>query len=173
MSSMNGFEKLSEEERKRVRDAMDQAWQKPEMQAAKEKFMKASEEFRAALRVTLQGIDPEVVKLVEKVKPAVPWEMRSGPPALRPEDPEFAKQAVARLGFELAAFGGPEKRDAMRRLHEHLVELPVVKEIILKLQAAPVGQRMEIFRALRETYRKEYDHQIDEYKKRHAPGEPK
>ena len=170
---MNGFDKLSEAERKRVREAMDIAWKKPEMQAAKDKFTKASEEFRAALRDTLQGIDPEVVKILEKVKPPMPWEYRGGPPPLRPEDPEFANQAVARMGMEMATFGGPEKRDAMQRLHERLINLPSVKEAVAKLQAAPVGERMETFKAVREIYRKEFELQVADYRRKHAPDGPK
>ncbi len=172
MSGINGFDKLSEADRKKVREAMDIAWKKPEMQAAKEKFAKASEEFRAALRDTLQGIDPEVVKILEKVKPPMPWEFRTGPPPLRPEDPEFAKLAVARMGMEMSTFGGPDKRDAMQRLHERLIDLPSVKEAIAKLQAAPVGEKMEAFKAVREVYRKEFELQVAEYRKKHAPGTP-
>lgn len=167
------FDKLSEAERTRVREAMNQAWSKPEMEAARDKFMKASQEFREVLRQTLQGIDPEVVKILEKVKPPMPWEMRSSPPALRPEDPEFVQHAVARLGFEMQAFGKPDQREALRHLHDRVVELPVIKALVDKLQAAPIGERMAMFKTLRDAYKQEVEREISDFrKKREKEGKP-
>jgi len=165
-----GFDKLPEPERQRVREAMDKAWKQPEMQAAKDKFMKASEEFRNSLRTTLQGIDPEVVKILDKVKPPMPWEMRGPPAAPRPEDPDFVRHAVARMGFEFFGFGKPEQRAAMRKLHERVMQLEPVKQAITSLEAAPVGERLNGYKALREAYKKEVEREIGEYRRKREAG---
>jgi hypothetical protein len=164
-----GFDHLPEADKQRVREAMDKAWKKPEMQAAKDKFMKASEEFRNSLRETLQGIDPEVVKILDKVKPPMPWEMRGPPPPPKPEDPDFARRSVARLGFEFMAFGKPEQRDALRKLHERVLLLEPVKAAMAKLEAAPVGERMEALKTLREVYKKEVEREISEFRQKRQP----
>lgn len=165
-----GFDKLPEADKQRVREAMDKAWRRPEMQAAKDKFMKASEEFRNSLRETLQGIDPDVVKILDKVKPPMPWEMRGPPPPPKPDDPDFVRRSIARLGFEFIAFGKPEQRDALRKLHERVLLLEPVKASMAKLEAAPVDGRMEALKLLREVYRKEVEREIADYRSKREAG---
>ncbi|MBL9180148.1 MAG: hypothetical protein JNM65_18950, partial [Verrucomicrobiaceae bacterium] len=53
-----GFEKLSEEERTKVRAAFEKAWKRPEVIESRDKAMQANEEMRERLRKAVQEIDP-------------------------------------------------------------------------------------------------------------------
>ncbi len=166
------YDTLSEDDKRRVRDALNKAWSTPEMEAARDKLMKANTEFRESLRRSLEGIDPEVAKIVDKVKPAMPGEFR-GPPPLRPEDPEFVKHALARLGMEMQPMmARPDQREALRKLHERVLELPVIKDLVSRLQSAPVGERMALFKTLREAYQKEVQREIADFRKKREAKEP-
>lgn len=165
--SGQGMEGLSEDEKKRLRTAVEKVWSNPEVAAARERIMKANEELRTTLREALQKSDPEVVPILEKVKSPVPWEQHRNPPPLpRPEDPNFPRLATARLGFELMAFAKPEQREALRHLHEKVVELPEVKQAITKVQEAPAEGRMEAFKALRDVYKRECERAIADYRRK-------
>jgi uncharacterized protein GlcG (DUF336 family) len=61
-----GFERLPEAEKARVRAAMDKAWTSPELREARDRYMKANEEFRAAMRKALEQVDPGVVAILER-----------------------------------------------------------------------------------------------------------
>lgn len=90
----------------------------------------------------------------------------------RPEDPNFARQATMRLGFEMMSIGKPEQREALRHLHERLMQLPTVKEAVAKLEAAPVGERIEAFKAVRDVYQKEREREIADFRSRHRDEAP-
>ena len=176
-----GMDGLSEEEKNRLRSAVEKVWTNPEVAAAREKIMKANEELRATLREALKKSDPEVVPILEKAKTPFGWDQHRGPlHVLRPDDPDFAAQASARLGFEMMSLAKPEQRDALRHLHERVVELPSVKEAIATMKAAPVGERMEAFKKVREVYKHECETAISEFRRKHAgeqgslaaPGRP-
>ncbi|MDB6075783.1 MAG: hypothetical protein JWO89_3423 [Verrucomicrobiaceae bacterium] len=164
-----GMDRLSEEEKKRLRSAVEKVWNNTEVAAARERIMKANEDLRTTLRAALQKSDPDVVPILEKVKSPMPWEQhRNGPPLPRPEDPNFPRQAAARLGFELMAFAKPEQREAFRHLHEQVVELPEVKLAITKIQEAPPEGRMEAFKNLREVYKQACEKAIADYRRKRA-----
>lgn len=170
----SGWDQLTDDEKKKLRSALEKVWDAPEVSAAREKIMKATEEMRSTLREALQKNDPEAAKIMEKVKMPFPMQQHRGPPPLpKPEDPNFPRLAAMRLGFEMMAFAKPEQRDAFRHLHERVIELPPVKEAIKKLEAAPVGERLDAFKSLREVYKKECEREIADYRARHSKGEEK
>ncbi|MEZ0275813.1 MAG: hypothetical protein ACAH88_12980, partial [Roseimicrobium sp.] len=145
------FKGLPEEERQRVREAFEKAWQDPEVIAARDRMSKASEEMRTALHEALKKADPEVVKILEKVRPpgGFPGMARMPDPA----DPEFASQGILRLGVELQAWARFERREAdTKPMHERIVQAPAVKEAIQRAKDVPVEQRPEAWRRLREAY---------------------
>lgn len=164
----SGWDQLSEEEKKTLRTAIEKVWETPDVSAAREKIMKAMGEMRTTLRTALEKTDPAAARVLEKVKTPFPWPTHRGaPPMPRPEDPNFARQATMRLGFEMMSIGKPEQREALRHLHERLMQLPAVKEAVAKLEAAPAGERIEAFKALREVYQKEREREITEFRSRH------
>lgn len=149
-----GFERLPDEEKKRVRAAMEKAWSMPALQQAKERYIKANEEFRSTLRQTLQEVDPEVVKILEKMKPQQQMDPRTMPKLPPPTDQQFAKIAVDRLGLEVLAFVRPELREKIRAIHAKVMQQPEVAEAVKKLLDAPIEKRVEALQALRDVYRK-------------------
>ena len=165
----DGMDQLSEDERHRLRAAVEKVWANPEVTAARERIMKANEEFRGTLREALQKSDPEVVKILEKVKTPMPWEQRRGPPPMpRADDPNFPRMAAARLGFEMMSFLRPEQRQSFRHLHERVIELPAVKEAISKVQTATPEGRPEAFKNLHQVYRKECEREVAEFRRKRA-----
>ena len=148
-----GFEMLPEDEKKRVRAAMEKAWNMPALQQAKDRYMKANEAFRTAMRQALQEVDPEVVKILEKIKPQQPPGPRQLPKLPAPTDEGFAKAAVDRLGMELMAFARPEVREKARGIHAKIMQTPAVAEAVSQLFAAPPDKRVEALGKVREAYR--------------------
>jgi hypothetical protein len=122
----DGFEKLSEDERAKVRAAFEKAWQRPEVIESRDKAMKANEDMREKLRVAVQEIDPEVAKILEKVKPPFPMDQRGLPEMPKPDSPEFARMAAIRLGAEMLSMSRPERREETRRFHDRIIQLPRV-----------------------------------------------
>lgn len=149
-----GFERLPEEEKKRVRAAMEKAWSMPALQQAKERYLKANEEFRTAMRQALEEVDPEVVKILEKMKPQQQMDPRAMPKLPPPTDDQFAKIAVERLGMEIIGFARPELRGRIRAAHGKVMQQPDVAEAVKHLLAAPPEARADELRKLREVYRK-------------------
>jgi len=163
----SGWDQLSDAEKKTLRDAIDKVWDTAEVAASRDKIMKATEEMRSTLRTALEKSDPDAAKILAKVKTPFPWPSHRGPPPMpNPEDPNFPRLAAMRLGFEMLSIAKPEQRDALRHLHERLVQLPSVKEAIANLDSAPVAGRMEAFKRLRDAYQKERDREIAEYRAR-------
>ncbi|WP_147263503.1 hypothetical protein [Roseimicrobium gellanilyticum] len=145
------FKGLPEEERQRVREAFEKAWQDPEVIAARDRMSKANEDMRNAIHEALKKADPEVVKILEKVRPpgGFPWMARMPDPA----DPEFGAQAIHRLGGELQVGARIDRRETdTKPIHERITQVPSVKEAIQRAQEAPPEQRPEAWRRLREAY---------------------
>lgn len=149
----DGFEKLSEEERQKVRAAFEKAWQRPEVIESRDLAMKANEELREKLRDALKEIDPEAAAILEKVKPPFPTDQRGLPEMPKPDSPEFGRMAALRLAAEILSVARPERREETRRFHERLMQMPRMREGITKLDQLPPEQRMEAFKKLRDTYR--------------------
>jgi anion-transporting ArsA/GET3 family ATPase len=154
------FEKLSAEDKAKVRKAMEKAWEKPEVNAARDRLMAANEEFRSTLRASLQSIDPDVVVILDKIRPepsALAHESRP-----KPEDPNFAEVSIHRLSKELSMFAKPERREAMLTLHEQLIAKPELKTLIEELKKAAVSERVAAFRKLHQAYRTEVQSHFSE-----------
>jgi len=149
----DGFEKLSEAEKLKVRAAFEKAWQRPEVIESRDKALKANEEMRNTLHTALKEIDPDVVGVLEKIKPQFPMDQRGLPEMPKPDSPEFGHMASIRLGAELLSISRPERREETRRFHERLLQLPLVKQALAKLDELPPDQRIEAFKKLRDTYR--------------------
>ncbi len=145
------FKDMPEDQKQRVRAAFEKAWKKPEVTEARERLMKANEEYRKILREVLAEVDPEVVKLLENRKPPM-GQYGSEMPGKMPDpgDPEFASKVLQRLKMESQA--GEHRESPMSRMHEKVMQSPAVAEAVKKLQQAEPGKRMETWGQLREVY---------------------
>ena len=162
----DGFDKLSEAEKQRVRAAFDKAWQRPEVIESRDKALRANEEMRNTLHTALKDIDPEAVAILEKIKPQFPMDQRGLPEMPKPESAEFGRMAALRLGAEIMSISRPERRDETRHFHDRLMQLPRVKEALAKLDALPPDQRMEAFKRLREIYREAAGQEFMKFRER-------
>jgi hypothetical protein len=167
----DGFEKLSEVEKQKVRAAFEKAWQRPEVIESRDRALRANEEMRNTLHNALKEIDPEVVGILEKIKPQFPMDQRGLPEMPKPDSPNFAHMAAIRLGAELQSIARPERRDETRRFHERLLQLPRVKEALAKMDVLPPEERMEAFKRFREIYREAAGQEFMKFRER--GGEPK
>lgn len=162
----DGFEKLSEAEKQKVRAAFEKAWQRPEVIESRDKALRANEEMRNTLHNALKEIDPEVVGILEKIKPQFPMDQRGLPEMPKPDSSNFAHMAAIRLGAELQAISRPERRDETRGFHERLLQLPRVKEALARLDALPPAERMEAFKRFREIYREAAGQEFMKFRER-------
>lgn len=149
----DGFEKLSEADRGKVRAAFEKAWQRPEVIASRDEAMKANEDLRHTLHKALKEIDPEVVGILEKIKPPFPMDQRGLPEMPKPDSPEFGRMAAIRLGAEMLSVSKPERREETRRFHDRILQFPRVKDALGKLEQLPPDERMAAFQRLRDVYR--------------------
>lgn len=149
----DGFEKLSEDERTKVRAAFEKAWQRPEVIEARDKAMRANEEMRNALHAALKDIDPQVVGILEKARPPFPMDQRSLPEMPKPDSPEFGRMAVARIGAEMLSVARPDRRDDTRRFHDRIMQMPRIKDELAKLEQLPPTEKIEGFKRFRDVYR--------------------
>lgn len=131
---------------------MEKAWSQPALQQAKDRYIRATEEFRAAMRTALQEADPEVVNILEKMKPQQ-GDPRALPKLPPPTDDAFAKVAVERLGLELLSFVRPENRQKIRAVHDKILQTSEVEAAVKRLLEAPPDKRVEALGKLREIYR--------------------
>jgi len=149
-----GFEKLSEDQKSRVREALGKAWGRPEVSVARDRMMKANEEMREAIHSALKEIDPEIATLLASMRGPEPRGGRGEMPKMPDaESPDFPGAVVRRLEMELLAFSPPERREEARKLHERLLESPEIREAVEKLNAAPVRDRVAAMEILRRVYR--------------------
>lgn len=149
----DGFEKLTEDEKTKVRAAFEKAWQRPEVIEARDNAMRANEEMRNKLHAALKEIDPEVVGILEKAKPPFPMDQRSLPEIPKPESPEFGRLAVARIGAEMLSVARPDRKDDTRRFHDRIMQMPRLREELAKLEQLPPGEKLEGFKRFRDIYR--------------------
>lgn len=135
------FRRLTEEERKRVREAFEKVWIRPEVEAAKGRLREANDEYRKAIDAALLAVDPEVVKILNRVRPVAP-------PLPERNDPEFARKMWFRLRTE-----GPFRGETGgEELNEKVLNHPVVSESLTKLYEASPEQRRRAWEEFRESY---------------------
>ena len=151
----DGFDKLPEFEKKRVREALDKVWSRPEVLEARDRAMKANEDFRDAVRAALKAIDPEAVAIMDRVRPPDHFDPRQLPKLPPPESDDFPRIALERMGLELQAYARPERREELKRVHERILALPRLKEAISQVQSAQGEARIAAIQTLRDIYRDE------------------
>ncbi len=149
-----GFDKLSEEERLLLREAFSKAWTSPDVAAARDDALKATERSRRVLHEVMRKSDPKVAAILDKMKPPYPVDERGLPELPPPDSPDFAKIATERLGAEMMSVARPGRHDETRRLHERVMQLPSMKESFVAMEKASPPERIESLRKIRELYRK-------------------
>ena len=166
-----GFEKLSEDEKRRVRDALGKAWGRPEVAAARDKLMAANEEMRRVINDAVKEIDPGVAKILHNMRGPEGFPGRGEPPRLPPvEAEEFPSAVVQRLEAELLLFSPPERREAARALHARLISQPAIGDAISRLRNARTGDRISAMEDLRKIYREAVSTEL--VKLRDDPNKP-
>jgi|GEM_PF-4399196 len=140
------FRHLTDEQRKKVREAFEKVWASPEVIDAREKLRVANDEYRKVMQEALAKADPEVAELLEKNRPKPPpWPDKN--------DPEFAAKVIERL---LSGPGPEPIRDQrFRERLEKILDHPAVAELVAKLKQATPEQRMIIAEELRERFFKQ------------------
>jgi hypothetical protein len=150
------FRQLPEAEKARVRAAFEKAWNRSDVNAARNNLNKANEEFRKILHNALQEADPEVVKIMEKIKQ--PMSGPGGSPMFSrmpdPNEPEFGKRAVGHLAAEMQSFAKREGREGeASRTHERVLQAPAVRDALKRMMEASDPQKKgEAWKQLREAY---------------------
>ena len=148
-----GFEKLSEEDKKLLREAFEKNWNDPDVLAARDEALKANEKVRRVLHDKMSRQDPRIAAILEKMRPPYPMDERGLPQLPPPESPDFARAATARLGAETMSVARPGRHEETRRFHDRIMQFPRIRESISQLEAAQPGERIERFRKLKELYR--------------------
>lgn len=172
-----GFDKLSEDEKKRVRDALDKVWSRPEVIEAKDKAMRANEEMRDTVRDALTKIDPEAAAILAKTEPKDHFDPRDLPKLPATDSPEYPKIMVQRLGMEMLSFSRPERREETRKLHDRVMEYPQVQAALTKVQGTTGEERVQAIQQLREEYRQAVGKEFQAARERRSkegppPGPP-
>lgn len=165
-----GFEKLTEDERKLMRDAFEKAWKDPKVIEARDQALRANENVRRVLHDTMSKDDPKVSALLEKMKPPFETDDRGFPILPRPDSPDFVKVAEARLGAEMMSIAKPGKQDDTRRFHERIMQLPRLKEAFSSLETTPPGERLEALRKIRDLYRQLVGEEFARFRKVREEG---
>lgn len=153
MRGGDGFDKLPDADKKRVRDAFDKVWSRPEVIEARDKSMRANEEMREVIRAALGKIDPEAVAILARVEPKDNYDPRDLPKLPPADSPDFPRIIVQRMGMEMLAFSRPERREETRKLHERVIAQPQIQEAIQKLETTRGEERIQSMQKLREVYR--------------------
>lgn len=169
------FKQLTEDERQRVRSAFEKVWKNPDVVQARERLMKANEEYRETLHRALEGADPGVTAILDKLKKSKP----EGNPPLAgrmPEanDPEFARKVLMRLKEDLHKWAKSDKREiSPERLRERVLDAPAVRELVKQLEdATEPQQRVEIAGKLREACMARWQAEFGPLREGPGPGKP-
>jgi hypothetical protein len=167
-----GFERLSEDQKRRVREALGKAWGRPEVAEARDRMMEANEAMRRVIHEALLEIDPEIAKILATMHGGEGHGGRGEPPQLPPvESPHFPDAAVKRLEMELLVFSPPERREETRQLLTRVLERPQIQEGVKRLKAAPIGERLRVMEDLRKLYREAVGEELKAFRGRsREPG---
>jgi hypothetical protein len=167
-----GFEKLSEEERKLMRDAFEKAWKDPKVIEARDQALRANENVRRVLHEAMSKDDAKVAALLEKMKPPFETDDRGFPILPRPDSPDFVKVAAARLSAEMLSIAKPGKQEESRRLHEHIMQQPRMREAFVQLLNTPPVERLESLRKVRDLYKQLVGEEFARFRKAREEGGP-
>ncbi len=164
------YDKLPEADKKRIREAMDRVWGRPEVIAAREQTMRAHAELRETIRTSLAKHDPEVAELLKKVEPDDGYDMRKLPPMPQVDSDDFPKAITLRLGMEMMMFSKPDRREATRQFHERLMTSEAVQNALQEVQTKRGEERVQAAMRLRQVYRETAMHEFQKARPR-PPGE--
>jgi hypothetical protein len=168
----DGFDQLPEPEKKRVRAALDKVWTRPEVLAARDRAMKANEDFRDAMRDALKAIDPEVVTIMERIRPPEQhFDPRKLPPLPPPDSNEFPRVVLQRMGLELWGYARPDRREDTKKLHDRIVASPPLREAVTKVLATQGEARNAAMQNLRQVYRDEVNKEFQAARDRRGSSE--
>ena len=167
----DGFDKLPEPERRKVRDALDRVWNRPEVIAARDEAMRANDTMRRVIREALQKTDPEAAAILARLEPREGFDPSKLPPLPPPEAPYFPEAVVARMASELQAFSRPERREETRQMHERVMAQPALREAFDLLKTREGEARIEALHALRKTYREAIGAEFQAARERRAASE--
>lgn len=149
----DGFDKLPEEERRKVRDALDRVWNRPEVIAARDEAMRANDAMRRVIREALEKTDPEAAAILARLEPREGFDPSKLPPLPPPEAADFPEAVAARMASELQAFSRPERREETRQIHARVMARPALHEAFERLKTSEGEARIEALHALRKAYR--------------------
>lgn len=166
-----GFDKLPEEERQKVRDALDHVWNRPEVIAARDEAMRANDTMRRVIREALEKTDPEAAAILARLEPREGFDPSKLPPLPPPEAAEFPAAVVARMASEMQAFSRPERREETRQIHERVMAQPALREAFEQLKARSGEARIEALHALRKAYREAVGKEFQAARERRTAAE--
>jgi len=149
----DAFDQLPEEDKKRVREALDKVWGRPEVIEARDEAMKANEKMRDAIRHSLEKIDPEAAAILTKIEPKERFDPRQLPVLPAADSQEYPKALVARLRLELMAFAKPERREETSKLHEKIMLEELVQTALRGVETTQAEARTAAVQKLRQAYR--------------------
>lgn len=147
------YDKLPEEDKKRIREAMDRVWGRPEVIEARERTLKAHADLRDTIRVSLEKTDPEVAVLLKKIEPEQGFDPRQLPPMPAVDSAEFAPAVTLRLEMDLLMFAKPDRKEATKLFHQSLMAKPEVQAALKQVQVTRGEERIQAAQKLRQTYR--------------------
>ncbi len=165
------FDKLPEEEKKRVREALDKVWGRPEVIEARDQAMKANEEMRDTIRRSLEKIDPGAAAILAKIEPKDHFDPRQMPAMPKADSAEFPKALVLRLGMEMMAFAKPERREETKKFHERIMATSLVQAALSELEIKRGEKRIQAAQKLRQTYREAAMHEFQQLREKRAASE--
>lgn len=154
------YDKLPEADKKRIREAMDRVWGRPEVIEARERTMKAHAELRETIRTSLAKHDPEVAELLKKVEPDDGYDMRQLPPMPAVDSDDFPKAISMRLGMDIMMFAKPDRKEATRMFHERLMATEPVQKALQEVIAKRGEERIQASQRLRQVYREAAMHEF-------------
>lgn len=167
----DGFDKLPEPERRKVRDALDRVWNRPEVITARDEAMRANDAMRRVIREALQKTDPEAAAILARLEPREGFDASKLPPLPPPEAVNFPEAVVARMASELQAFSRPERREETRQMHERVMAQPALREALERLKTREGEARIEALHALRKAYREAIGAEFQAARERRAAAE--
>lgn len=166
------YDKLPEADKKRIREAMDRVWGRPEVIEARERTMKAHADLRETIRTSLAKHDPEAAELLKKVEPDDGFDMRKVPSMPPVDSDEFPTAITLRLGMDIMMFSKPDRKDATRMFHEKLMATEPVQKALEEVIAKRGEERIQASQRLRQVYREAAMHEFQKARGSRPPPPP-